>query len=56
MTGNKPDELIRTPMQWSAAANAGFTSGRPWQPVNRGFEQLNVATQTPPTARRRWWC
>ncbi len=45
MTGNKPDELIRTPMQWSAAANAGFTSGRPWQPVNRGFEQLNVATQ-----------
>lgn len=45
MTGNKPDELIRTPMQWSAAANAGFTAGRPWQPVNRGFEQLNVAAQ-----------
>jgi glycosidase len=45
MTGNKPDELIRTPMQWSDAANAGFTSGRPWQPVNRGFEQLNVAAQ-----------
>jgi alpha-amylase len=45
MTGNKPDELIRTPMQWSDAANAGFTSGRPWQPVNRGFEQLNVAGQ-----------
>jgi glycosidase len=45
MTGNKPDELIRTPMQWSDAANAGFTSGQPWQPVNRGFEQLNVAGQ-----------
>ncbi len=45
MTGNKPDELIRTPMQWSAAANAGFTSGQPWQAVNRGFEQLNVAAQ-----------
>ena len=45
MTGNKPDELIRTPMQWSGAANAGFTSGQPWEPVNRGFEQLNVASQ-----------
>lgn len=45
MTGNKPDELIRTPMQWSGEANAGFTSGRPWQPANRGFEQLNVAAQ-----------
>jgi glycosidase len=45
MTGNKPDELIRTPMQWSGEANAGFTSGTPWQPANRGFEQLNVAAQ-----------
>ncbi|MCX7707510.1 MAG: alpha-amylase family glycosyl hydrolase [Anaerolineae bacterium] len=45
MTGSKPDELIRTPMQWSADASAGFTSGRPWQPVNRGFEQVNVAAQ-----------
>ncbi len=25
MTGAKPDEKIRTPMQWSAEANAGFT-------------------------------
>jgi glycosidase len=45
MTGNKPDELIRTPMQWSGAANAGFTNVQPWQPVNRGFEKLNVAAQ-----------
>jgi glycosidase len=45
MTGDKPDELIRTPMQWSGEANAGFTSGAPWQPANRGFEQLNVAAQ-----------
>lgn len=45
MTGNKPDELIRTPMQWSPATNAGFTRGRPWQRVNRGFEQLNAAVQ-----------
>ncbi len=45
MTGNKPDEKIRTPMQWSDAANAGFTSGQPWQPLNADFEQLNVAAQ-----------
>jgi alpha-amylase len=45
MTGNKPDELIRTPMQWSDAANAGFTSGQPWQPLNADFGQLNVAGQ-----------
>jgi glycosidase len=45
MTGNKPDELIRTPIQWNSDANAGFTSGTPWQPANRGFEQLNVAVQ-----------
>jgi glycosidase len=45
MTGNKPDELIRTPMQWSGESNAGFTGGAPWQPTNRGFEDLNVAAQ-----------
>jgi alpha-amylase len=45
MTGNKPDEMIRTPMQWSDAANAGFSSGAPWEAVNSGFEQLNVAAQ-----------
>ncbi len=45
MTGNKPDELIRTPMQWSGDPNAGFTSGQPWQPVNRDYAQLNVAAQ-----------
>ena len=29
MTGRKPDELIRTPMQWSDAEQAGFTEGTP---------------------------
>lgn len=45
MTGAKPDELIRTPMQWNDADNAGFTSGIPWQPVNDDYEQVNVADQ-----------
>ncbi|MEW5940069.1 MAG: alpha-amylase family glycosyl hydrolase [Chloroflexota bacterium] len=46
MTGAKPDEMIRTPMQWSADANAGFTLGVPWEPVNPDFAQVNVAAQT----------
>jgi len=46
MTGNKPDEQLRTPMQWLADANkAGFTTGIPWEPVNTGFEDVNVSLQ-----------
>jgi alpha-amylase len=30
MTGTKPDERIRTPMQWSRAHADGFTTGTPW--------------------------
>jgi oligo-1,6-glucosidase len=32
----------RTPMQWSAAPHAGFTSGTPWIAVNANFPGLNV--------------
>ena len=32
----------RTPMQWSAAPHAGFTSGTPWIAVNENFHWLNV--------------
>jgi glycosidase len=46
MTGEKPDEKIRTPMQWSAGSNAGFSTAAPWQPVNAGYEQANVETQS----------
>ena len=35
----------RTPMQWDASANAGFTTGRPWLPVNPDYPQKNVAAQ-----------
>ncbi|MFN3742664.1 MAG: alpha-amylase family glycosyl hydrolase [Anaerolineales bacterium] len=43
MSGGKPDERIRTPMQWSAAAQAGFTTGTPWEAVNSGYSETNVA-------------
>lgn len=46
MTGPKPDEKIRTPMQWSAAENAGFSTHKPWQAVNPGFETKNVAAES----------
>ena len=35
----------RTPMQWDATANAGFTDGTPWLPVHDDFAQQNVELQ-----------
>lgn len=35
----------RTPVQWSDSANAGFTSGNPWLPLNPNFKEINVASQ-----------
>ena len=35
----------RTPMQWSAAANSGFTTGQPWLAVNPNYEEINAASQ-----------
>lgn len=33
----------RTPMQWSADENAGFTEGEPWLKVNEDYPEVNVA-------------
>jgi alpha-glucosidase len=35
----------RTPMQWSAAPGAGFTTGAPWLPVAADYRVTNVETQ-----------
>jgi oligo-1,6-glucosidase len=35
----------RTPMQWDAGANAGFTSGKPWLPINPNYKTTNVKTE-----------
>ncbi|HEV7853880.1 MAG TPA: alpha-glucosidase [Mycobacterium sp.] len=35
----------RTPMQWDAGPNAGFTTGDPWQYVNPNYTWLNAAAQ-----------
>ncbi len=35
----------RTPMQWSDAAHAGFTTGKPWLRVNPNYLSINAAAQ-----------
>ncbi|MFZ5625931.1 MAG: glycoside hydrolase family 13 protein [Bacillota bacterium] len=51
--GSKPEEILplihakgrdnaRTPMQWDASANAGFTGGQPWIKVNPNYREINV--------------
>ena len=35
----------RTPMQWDAGENAGFTTGTPWLRVNPNYEMVNAAEQ-----------
>jgi glycosidase len=46
MTGDKPDERLRTPMQWSSAAGAGFTRGTPWEALQTDWAATNVGSQT----------
>ncbi len=51
--GLSPEELMpivhaksrdnaRTPMQWHAGPNAGFTTGTPWIKVNPNYTEINV--------------
>ncbi|MCF0225132.1 MAG: hypothetical protein HUK20_12760, partial [Fibrobacter sp.] len=35
----------RTPMQWNANANAGFTLGKPWLSLNENYREINVASE-----------
>ena len=38
----KSRDNARTPMQWSADLNAGFTQGKPWIEVNPNYVEINV--------------
>lgn len=38
----KGRDNARTPMQWSAAHQAGFTTGTPWLALNNNFAQVNA--------------
>jgi oligo-1,6-glucosidase len=41
----KSRDNARTPMQWDGSAEAGFTTGEPWLPVNPNYRELNAAAQ-----------
>ncbi|HEX2780568.1 MAG TPA: alpha-amylase family glycosyl hydrolase [Gemmatimonadaceae bacterium] len=45
MTGGKPDERIRTPMQWTRAAHGGFTTGTPWEQLQPDSLSITVEAQ-----------
>jgi alpha-glucosidase len=36
----------RTPMHWNASTQGGFTSGRPWLPLDPSFTSCNVEAQS----------
>ena len=35
----------RSPMTWNSGSKAGFTTGRPWLPLNDEYPNLNVETE-----------
>ncbi|WP_138493855.1 glycoside hydrolase family 13 protein [Paenibacillus pinistramenti] len=43
MIKRKSRDNARTPMQWDATENAGFTTGKPWIKVNSNYKEINVA-------------
>jgi alpha-glucosidase len=46
----------RTPMQWNPTANAGFTKGEPWLPVEKTYRRCNVeAEKREPNSIYSWY-
>ncbi|MGT2637713.1 alpha,alpha-phosphotrehalase [Streptococcus ratti] len=41
----KSRDNSRTPMQWDASKNAGFSTAEPWLKVGRTYQQINVANE-----------
>ena len=47
MTGDKPDERLRTPMAWTGKLpNVGFSGVAPWEAAADGSDRANVASET----------
>ena len=42
---NVARDNARTPMQWDASENAGFTTGTPWLAVNPNYREINAAAE-----------
>jgi glycosidase len=45
LEGQKPDEDIRRPMQWSAEKYSGFSTTFPWESLGSDWQTNNVATE-----------
>ena len=45
MMRHRSRDNARTPMQWDAGPEAGFTTGKPWLPVNPNHTIINAAEQ-----------
>jgi alpha-glucosidase len=45
----------RTPMQWNAEVNAGFTAGTPWLPVHDGYISENAEAEAADPASVLAW-
>ena len=43
--GPKPDENIRTPLQWNNSVNAGFSTATPWRAPQSDYITKNIASQ-----------
>ena len=41
----KSRDNSRTPMQWDASENAGFTTGTPWLKAGKTYKDINVETE-----------
>ncbi|MFP3472147.1 glucohydrolase, partial [Micrococcus sp. SIMBA_144] len=39
---HKSRDNSRTPVQWTPEPHAGFTTGEPWIPVAKNYEDINV--------------
>jgi glycosidase len=44
--GDKPDENLRTPMQWNSEPTVGFTKGKPWRDAQPDYPSKNVVAQS----------
>ena len=45
LTQESARDSARTPMQWSAEKNAGFSTGEPWFCVNENYRTVNAAAE-----------
>ena len=41
----KSRDNSRTPMQWDASENAGFTTGTPWLKAGKSYKEINVVSE-----------